>query len=373
MIKEPFCLIEDSEAPGDLWFAGAKDFITAKTLAEVAPAFAAMQAALAEGRHLAGFFAYECGYAFEPRLAPLLPPDGELLRFGVFDAPQRVERIAPEKPAGVENLRADWSFADYAPRFETCMDYLRAGDIYQVNLTFPLSGRYFGSPLDLYRTLRGRQPVALGGVVALGQETIVSLSPERFFTKNGQNIAVRPMKGTAPRGATPAQDAELAAKLAADAKSRAENLMIVDLLRNDLSRLSEVGSVAVTDLFTVEAFPTLHQMTSGVEARLRPGVQLAEIFAGLFPCGSVTGAPKIRAMQIIAELETARRGAYCGAIGHIAPNGDMRFNVAIRSLTLGQDGTLTGNVGSAIVADSRAQEEYDECLLKARFLGQISA
>jgi aminodeoxychorismate synthase component I len=368
----PFCLIEDSQAPRDLWFAGAEAFITAKTLAEVAPAFLAMQTALAQGRHLAGFFAYECGYAFEPRLAPLLPP-GELLRFGVFDAPQQVARIAPEKPAGVENLRADWCFADYAPRFQTCMDYLRAGDIYQVNLTFPLSGRYFGSPLDLYRTLRSRQPVALGGVVALGDEVIVSLSPERFFSTNGRNISVRPMKGTAPRGATPAQDAKLAAQLAADEKSQAENLMIVDLLRNDLSRLSEIGSVKVTDLYTVEAYPTLHQLTSGVEARLRPGVKLAEIFKGLFPCGSVTGAPKIRAMQIIRELETAPRGAYCGAIGHIAPNGDMRFNVAIRSLTLRPNGELTGNVGSAIVADSRAQEEYDECLLKARFLAPLSA
>jgi anthranilate/para-aminobenzoate synthase component I len=144
--------------------------------------------------------------------------------------------------------------------------------------------------------------------------------------------------------------------------------MIVDLLRNDLSRLSEVGSVAVTDLFSVEAFPTLHQMTSGVVAVLRPNLSFHEIFAGLFPCGSVTGAPKIRAMEIIAELEAAPRGAYCGAIGVIAPGGDMRFNVAIRTLTLGVGGELTCPVGAAIVADSQAREEYDECLLKARFL-----
>jgi anthranilate/para-aminobenzoate synthase component I len=144
--------------------------------------------------------------------------------------------------------------------------------------------------------------------------------------------------------------------------------MIVDLLRNDLSRLAEVGSVKVTDLFTVETYPTLHQMTSGIEARLRENVSLADLFTGLFPCGSVTGAPKIRAMEIIRDLECSPRGVYCGALGVIAPDGDIRFNVAIRTLTLFQDGELVCNVGSAIVADSRAREEYEECLIKAKFL-----
>ena len=271
-------------------------------------------------------------------------------------------------------MRPAWSFADYERRFAACRDYIAAGDVYQINLTFPLFGSWHGAPLDLYRQLRARQPVDLGGIVALGGETILSLSPEKFFSTRGEKIMARPMKGTAPRGATPQADRALAEALAADEKNRAENLMIVDLLRNDLSRLSEVGSVHVTDLFSVETFPTLRQMTSGVEARLRPGLSFAEIFAGLFPCGSVTGAPKIRAMEIIAELETAPRNIYCGAIGSIAPGGDMRFNVAIRTLTLGADGNLTCPVGSAVVADSRAREEYEECLLKARFLtgGTIS-
>jgi anthranilate/para-aminobenzoate synthase component I len=176
------------------------------------------------------------------------------------------------------------------------------------------------------------------------------------------------MKGTARRGATPEDDRALAEKLASDEKNRAENLMIVDLLRNDISRLSEVGSVIVSDLFTVETFPTLHQMTSGIEGRLRPGLTFAEIFAGLFPCGSVTGAPKIRAMEIIAELEAAPRGIYCGAMGYVAPGGDLRFNVAIRTLTLDADGGALCPVGSGLVADSKAGEEYEECLLKARFL-----
>ena len=208
---------------------------------------------------------------------------------------------------------------------------------------------------------------------ALGAETILSLSPEKFFSTHGRRIFARPMKGTAPRGPTEAHDRILAQALARDEKNRAENLMIVDLLRNDLSRLSELGSVEVTDLYSVETFPTLHQMTSGVEAILRENLSFYEIFAGLFPCGSVTGAPKIRAMEIIAEQEAGPRGNYCGAIGHIAPSsarglGDMRFNVAIRTLTLDGRGSLVCPVGSAIVADSRAREEYDECLLKARFL-----
>ncbi len=255
-------------------------------------------------------------------------------------------------PAAIKDLRPLWTFADYQKRFDACRDFIVAGDVYQINLTFPLFGRAEGAPLDLYRLLRARQPVELGGVVALGEETVLSLSPEKFFSTRGRKIFVRPMKGTAPRGADEAQDRALALALAQDEKNRAENLMIVDLLRNDLSRLSEVGSVEVSDLFSVATFPTLHQMTSGAEAVLRENLAFAEIFAGLFPCGSVTGAPKIRAMEIIAGQEAARRENYCGAIGHIEPGGDMRFNVAIRTLTLDGRGGLVCPVGSAIVADS---------------------
>jgi aminodeoxychorismate synthase component I len=342
----------------------------------VAPALAAMQAASDAGFHLAGAISYECGYAFEPRLRKfLIRSKKPLLQFGVFEPPESFA-FAEAGPAKVTELRRAWAFADYEPRFRACRDYILSGDVYQINLTFPLLGRQTGTPLDLYQDLRGRQPASLGGVVALGGETILSLSPERFFWTRGRRIFTRPMKGTAPRGPTEALDQSLAQALARDGKNRAENLMIVDLLRNDLSRLSDVGSVVVTDLYSVETFPTLHQMTSGVEARLRDDPTLAEIFTGLFPCGSVTGAPKIRAMEIIAEQETQSRGIYCGAIGHIAPAqafgaqgfGDMSFNVAIRTLTLDGRGGLVCPVGSAIVADSSAREEYDECLLKARFL-----
>ncbi|MBB4196891.1 aminodeoxychorismate synthase, component I [Rhodoblastus sphagnicola] len=367
--REQFCLIDD-RSHGSLYFVAPRRIVAAFAAEEVAPALAALQQASRENLWAAGYVAYECGAALEPRLKPLLgAAKTPLLKFGLFDAPSAppAAPVAPQAPA-IADLRPLWSFEDYRRRFEACRDYIAAGDVYQVNLAFPLAGRFAGDPVKLYESLRRRQPVEIGGIVALGGETILSLSPEKFFSIAGRRIVTRPMKGTAPRGKTPDDDRILAAQLAVDEKNRAENLMIVDLLRNDLSRLSEVGSVTVTDLFSVEAFPTLHQMTSGVEALLRPGLSFGEIFTGLFPCGSVTGAPKIRAMEIIAEQEGLCRGVYCGAVGVIAPGGDMRFNVAIRTLTLGEDGGLICPVGSAIVADSRAREEYDECLLKARFL-----
>ena len=220
--------------------------------------------------------------------------------------------------------------------------------------------------------MRRRQPVTLGGVIALESQTILSASPELFFTVRGREISAKPMKGTAPRSKNPSEDVKIAAALQASIKDRAENVMIVDLLRNDLSRLSRIGSVKVPKLFEIETYPTLHQMTSTVTAELRPNLSLRDIFAGLFPCGSVTGAPKIRAMEIIHGLEDEARGAYCGSIGHISPDGDMKFNVAIRTATLfGED--LVFNAGSGVVYDSDAKSEWDECHLKASFMSKISA
>lgn len=372
-IDRPFVLFEDGRAGGSaLLFEAPREIIVARTADEAAGAFARMEAAAQSGLYLAGYASYELGYALEPKFraaepAPSLTP---LLMFGVFDPPRA---LAPEEGAApLEDMRIAlhpaWSRAEYSERFQKCRDYIFAGDVYQINLTFPLYGRYEGDPLQLYRALRKRQPVAYGGVVALGDETVVSLSPEVFFEADGRKIRARPMKGTAQRGFLPPEDMARAKYLVEDEKSRAENLMIVDLLRNDLSRLAEVGSVKVTDLFTVTTYPTLHQMTSGIEATLREGVSLAELFTGLFPCGSVTGAPKIRAMEIIRELECAPRGVYCGSLGLISPGGRIRFNVAIRTLTLFPDSQLICNVGSAVVADSRARDEYEECLIKARFL-----
>lgn len=367
----PYVVFEDGRDGGRArLFDAPEEIIVAREASEVRDAFARMEAASRRGLYLAGYASYELGYALEPKFHAQTTPRSRtpLLLFGAFRAPRPWTLPPAEGPAPRVALTPAWSESAYAERFRQCRDYIFAGDVYQINLTFPLHGRYAGDPLALYRALRKRQPVAYGGVVALGEETVVSLSPEVFFEAQGRAIRARPMKGTAQRGVLPTEDMARAQYLVEDEKSRAENLMIVDLLRNDLSRLSEVGSVKVTDLFTIQTYPTLHQMTSGIEARLRDDVSLADLFAGLFPCGSVTGAPKIRAMEIIRDLECAPRGVYCGSLGVIAPSGDIRFNVAIRTLTIFPDHELVCNVGSAVVADSRAREEYEECLIKARFL-----
>lgn len=369
-VDAPFCLIEDREDSAQI-FVAPRQIVTAFTLDEVAPALSRIAQAARDGFYAAGFIAYEAGYAFEPRLERFFRPQpGQpLLRFGLFDAPAPAEKIlAQPSDAEILDLRPGWSAAKYAEKFAACQNYIKAGDVYQINLTFPLFGHYRGTPLDVFRLLRARQPVALGGVVALGGDAIVSLSPERFFDVRQKNIVTRPMKGTARRGKTAEEDRALARFLTEDEKNRAENLMIVDLLRNDLSRICAIGSVQVPELFAVESFPTLHQMSSTVRGKLLDDIDLQKILQKIFPCGSVTGAPKIRAMEIIAEQEDFSRGAYCGAVGVISPDGAMRFNVAIRTLSLDAEGGFCCPVGSAVVADSLAQQEYDECLLKGRFL-----
>jgi para-aminobenzoate synthetase/4-amino-4-deoxychorismate lyase len=237
-----------------------------------------------------------------------------------------------------------------------------------LNLTFKARFRLEGSPLTFYRDLRQRQRVAYAGIVDTGEVTVLSASPELFIEQAERVVATRPMKGTAPRAGTPEADREAREALAADEKQRAENLMIVDLMRNDLGRIADIGSVGVTDLFTVETFRTLHQMTSGVKATLKEGAGLLDLLKAIFPPGSVTGAPKIRAMELIRDYETEPRGVYCGAIGHLAPHGRARFNVAIRTAVVFRDGSGEMGIGSGIVFDSEGAKEYAECLLKMKFL-----
>jgi len=366
----PFVCLDDSLSGRTLLFERPIEILSASTPREAFKVLDRMESLRRSGLELAGYLAYELGYLFEPRLAPLLPDNRQvpLIRFGAFEAARAGDVPAGDERAVVNRLDPAWSLQTYATRFERVRDYIAAGDVYQINLTFPLNGMLDGDPLGLYRVLRKRQPVAHGGVVALGPEIILSLSPELFFELEGGVVRSRPMKGTARRGLGPHEDMMIARDLKEDEKQRAENLMIVDLLRNDIGRLSRIGTVRVPQLFTVETYNTLHQMTSTVEGELAGALSIREILAGLFPCGSVTGAPKIRAMEIIRELEATPRGVYCGAIGRIAADGSMRFNVAIRTLTVLPDNRFLLNVGSGLVADSRADTEYEECLLKARFL-----
>jgi len=220
----------------------------------------------------------------------------------------------------------------------------------------------------VFDALTERQPVKYGALVALGDPIVLSRSPELFFEIGADGtIETHPMKGTAPRGVTKAEDARLKSFLRNDEKNQAENRMIVDLLRNDISLISEVGTLEVPELFRIETYPTVHQMVSRVRAKLLPDVGIRQVLAALFPCGSITGAPKIRAMEILHELEATPRDVYCGAIGWIAPGGTMRFSVAIRTISLFVNGEAVYNVGGGVVFDSTAEEEYRECLLKARF------
>jgi len=370
-LKDAFVFLDDSVTPAPRFYKTPLQIIRADTPKQVEAAFTALAAAHKAGHHLAGYISYDLGLWLEPKLAHHLPKNRShpLICFGVFDgydshAP--AELLYTSKASNI-TLRPKWSEADYLKRFDQVQAYLRSGDCYQINLTFPMTGTYDGEPLQLYAGLRHRQKAKYGGFIRLGSVDLLSLSPELFFRKNGTAMTMRPMKGTLKRHPDNVADMALRSAMAQDEKSRAENLMIVDLLRNDLSRLSKPGSVNVPELFSLETYPTLHQMTSRVTSGLYEGVSFRSLFKSLFPCGSVTGAPKIRAMEIIDEIETVPRGAYCGAMGYVDPGGDACFNVGIRTLSLSK-GRADYHVGSGVVLDSDGPAEYAECLLKANVL-----
>ena len=369
----PFVLFRDDFSGDEVLFEQPEAIISADRVEDFLPALDAAQAARDAGKWLAGYFSYEAGYLLEPKLKPIIPENRRtpLVVLGVFSGPSQTALPQFRRPVTngpIFGVRATWSFEDYKKRFDRVHRHLREGDCYQANLTFPVEAKWTGDPLSAFDALATRQAVKYGALVDLGGPVILSRSPELFFEVDGDGwIETHPMKGTAPRGKTPEEDEELKRFLANDPKNQAENRMIVDLLRNDISLISEVGTLDVPELFRIESFATVHQMVSKVRAKLLPGLTIRDIFAALFPCGSITGAPKIRAMEILRELESAPRNAYCGAIGWIEPGGRMRFNVAIRTITLFPDGEAVYNVGGGVVFDSTAEDEYQECLLKARY------
>lgn len=386
--QSPSVIFRDDPADRTMLFAHPREIVRVDRKADFFAALEKLQAAHKAGHWLAGYLSYEAGHLFEPRIEKLAEDNGEVpyLLFGIFDAPTDAAplcspwgeggptgRMRGSQDAGsnlpfLTSPKARWNFETYKSRFDILHQHLRKGDSYQGNLTFPIDADWHGDPQDAFHALAERQPVKYGALVNLGGPVILSRSPELFFKvdKDGW-IETHPMKGTAPRGRTPEDDAAIIEAMKADEKTQAENRMIVDLLRNDISRITEVGSLSVPKLFEVENYPTLHQMVSHVRAKLLPGTTLTDIFAALFPCGSITGAPKMWTMEILHRLEQTPRGAYCGSIGYVAPSGEMLFNVAIRTITLFNDGKATFNVGGGIVFDSKAEDEYAEALLKARF------
>jgi para-aminobenzoate synthetase/4-amino-4-deoxychorismate lyase len=376
--------LPDSASPFSRLFLSPTQIITARTPSDLPTLFAAIEDAVAAGHLAAGFFSYECGAAFEPTVPPATPAATPLAWFGFYDHchlfDHRTGRFLGTDPPGLaptETTTAEIHPGPtpdpqaFAAAIHTIHNWIRAGDIYQLNYTWPLSLRTDANPATLYTHLIAQQPVPYAAFLHWqpGQH-ILSLSPELFFRidHDGEtrSIVTRPMKGTAPRGRTTAEDATQAQALRTSPKNRAENVMIVDLLRNDLGRLCSFGSVRVDSLFAVERHPTLWQMTSTVSGALRPEVGFHQIFRALFPSGSVTGAPKVRAMQLIAQLEARPRGIYTGAIGYFSRQTTV-FNVAIRTLELEGHRAVMG-VGSGIVIDSRADDELAECLLKTQFL-----
>jgi para-aminobenzoate synthetase/4-amino-4-deoxychorismate lyase len=385
MTASPYVLLDDSLTPGgrSLLFTAPERIVVAHSPEDIDAALDAIAGGVAHGLHAAGFFAYELGYCLEPKLVHLLPEERStpLLWVGLFKEPRQLddagtrawlEEQGAAHRAKIWGLELSWTREQYDRAFAAVEDYIAAGDVYQINLTLKYHFDFEGDPVALYAALRRKQRVAYGGLIHAPDFDVLSLSPELFFRREGKHISTRPMKGTAPRGRTPREDARLKTWLAVDDKQRAENLMIVDLLRNDLGRVAKIGSVEVTDLFTVETYRSVHQMTSGISAELRADMRLKDMLCALFPCGSVTGAPKVRAMEIIREIEGAPRGVYTGAIGHIAPSGDAQFNVAIRTVVLqGVHGEM--GIGGGIVADSKVDSEFEECLLKARFLTKVDA
>ncbi|KNE25607.1 MULTISPECIES: aminodeoxychorismate synthase component I [Achromobacter] len=374
------CRFEDRLAGRAFRFEGFCSRIEARTAADVAPALAAIEAARQQGRWVALLLDYELGEWLLPEATlaapagPWTPPqDDGRPRLTALVFERKVDEApwdapdAASAPAAISLPTPRMTEADYVRQVDAIRGLIEDGELYQVNYTQPLDLQYQGDPATLYRRIAARNPVAHGAFIQDGARTVLSFSPELFVRREGSRLTTRPMKGTAPRHPDPIEDARLGQALLASEKNRAENLMIVDLLRNDLGRLAQPGSVKVDALFSLERYPTVWTMTSTVSAEA-PGAGLQEVLHALFPCGSITGAPKVAAMRRIRQMETAPRGLYCGSVGWLAPNGDFSLNVAIRTLVLDDHGHGVYSVGGGIVHDSDPAEEWQECHWKARIL-----
>ena len=342
---------------------------------------AAAESAARQGYWVLGCVSYEAAPSFDPALRVRSSGPGALLAlFAVYEqacAPESDARDEKDPEVALPDFfckswQASSDEATVARRVEAIRAGIALGDYYQINLTMQLGSPFEGRAESLYAALKASQPDAYAAFIDVGEGQILSVSPELFFRREGHRVTTRPMKGTAPRHVDPVADLAAAEHLQQSVKEQAENLMIVDLLRNDLARVAETGSVQVESLFEVEPWPSVWQMTSTISAQTRSEVGLPELFGALFPCGSVTGAPKVAAMSAIAELEDLPRGIYCGAIGVLQPGGDAVFSVGIRTVAV-SGGFATCGLGSAITIDSTVEGEYAEWMAKRRFLLRATA
>ena len=332
---------------------------------EVVPVLEFAESEARSGSHVAVMLSYEAAPAFDSAFVAHAPSDFPL----AWASSDLCDPCANPLNAVASSWQPLVTRAEYDCAVARIRDLIAAGDTYQVNYSFPLTSSFSGDPYAWYRSLCMAQRAPYSVYLDLGRYKVLSLSPELFFERRGDRVVTKPMKGTIHRGRWLEEDQKLAAQLQKSTKDRAENVMIVDLLRNDLGKVSVPGSVRVSSLFDVERFETVWQMTSTVESTLRSGTSLVDLMTALFPCGSITGAPKISTMEIIRELEPFPRGAYTGAIGFIRPGGDCIFNVAIRTVVVDTELNLaTFGVGGGVTIDSTAEREYEECLVKSNFL-----
>ncbi|MBY7649676.1 MAG: aminodeoxychorismate synthase, component I [Candidatus Liberibacter europaeus] len=369
-----FVLFRDDWKSEQLLFTDPVDIICARNEQEFHLAFSRIENARLQGKWLAGYISYEAGFLFDKSLRHLIQAEQDvpLLCFGVFKAPTSpnhvLSRPYQSQKIFLHNPKISWNFKTYQKKFEKFYQNLCSGNCYQGNLTFPIIAQWYGDPLKAFWSLIERQPVRYGSLISLQGPIILSRSPELFFDINNKGyIETRPMKGTMSRGKNILEDQKIVSAFKKDCKNLSENRMIVDLLRNDLSRISITGTVKTPSLFEIEQYTTIHQMVSSVCGQLVHTLQIKDIFAALFPCGSITGVPKIKSMQILQKIEKKPRGIYCGAIGFISPTSIMRFSVAIRTISLFPNNKAVFNVGGAITYDSNAESEYEECLLKSKF------
>lgn len=356
------------QANGRWWrFTDPERVIVATRPDEVLASVKAVEFGVEQGLFAAGYLSYEAGAAYGLAVHHAREDGLPLMWFGLYRERAEIKSPAAAGEYHLGEWRPSLSFPAYRAGIDRIKQAIAAGDTYQANYTFHLRADFDGDAWTLFANMSAGQRARYCAFIDLGRFVICSASPELFFRLEGAAIESRPMKGTAPRGLTTADDREQIDQLRGSEKNLAENVMIVDMIRNDLGRIARTGSVEVPDLFTIERYPTLLQMTSTVTART--DASPAEILAAIFPCASITGAPKVRTMQIIHELEREARGVYTGAIGFIAPGPQAQFNVAIRTAVVDQAlGCVSYGVGSGVVWDSDAAAEYDECLLKARVL-----
>jgi len=362
-----------SFAEGRGWNASFREPLEQRAvyaLDEVIPLLRGAEAAAKDGLWAALALSYEAAPAFDSALKVQPSSEFPLAWMGVFQEPSSTDfNSIPNSPFRISEWEPQIDRREYRQAILSIRDFIERGDTYQINFTFPLRGCVVGDSFSCFRAIAESQGAAYSAYLDIGSHRILSFSPELFVERRGNDLMTRPMKGTLARGRWLEEDCERVEQLRGSPKDRAENVMIVDLLRSDLGKVAETGSVKVTELFSVECLSRVLQMTSTVTAVQRPDVTLVDILRALFPCGSVTGAPKCRSMAIIKELEHRRRGVYTGAIGFMGPNGDAVFNVPIRTLAVDvRDGAATFGVGGGITWDSTTEGEYEECCLKAKFL-----